>query len=209
MLKIEPYRAEFFNDLYQICLQTGAHGGDATPLYISPHALGDFFAVPYALHAPELTSVVTDAQGVCGYVLGTADSQAFEVFMNTVWLPPLRAKYAITAHTQSSEVWLLLSIAQGYKAPLDFPNFSDFPAHVHIDLLPRAQGQGMGRKLMETFLGQLQSLGVPGVHLGVSKQNTQALAFYRRMHFQTLAEDETGALLGMRLGTKLAPKKPE
>jgi ribosomal protein S18 acetylase RimI-like enzyme len=194
--KIEPYRPEFLSDLHTICLLTGDNGLDSTHLYTDPNTPGDYFAAPYAIFEPDLTFVLTDEEGACGYVLGTRDSKAFETFMNTVWLPPLRAKYPITDSSLPSERWLLELIGEGYSVP---ENSELYPAHLHIDLLPRAQGHGMGRKIMTTFLNRLYELEIPGVHLGVGKRNLNAISFYEHLGFQKLEEHEFSMLYGMRL----------
>jgi ribosomal protein S18 acetylase RimI-like enzyme len=41
---------------------------------------------------------------------------------------------------------------------------------------------------------------VPGVHLGVGRRNTRAVAFYERVGFQQLSGSEHGIIYGMRLG---------
>jgi ribosomal protein S18 acetylase RimI-like enzyme len=62
-----------------------------------------------------------------------------------------------------------------------------FPAHLHINLLPSVQGQGLGRELIRTMLTALRERGIPAVHLGVSATNVSASAFYRRLGFTELA----------------------
>ena len=49
-----------------------------------------------------------------------------------------------------------------------------YPSHLHIDLLPRGQGQGHGRLLIESLLDLLRAGGSGGVHLGVSPTNLRA-----------------------------------
>ena len=71
--------------------------------------------------------------------------------------------------------------------------FAEYPAHMHIDLLPRLQGQGLGRALIETLADALRERGVPGLHLGVSTENPGAIAFYHRVGFVTLEELVLGA----------------
>ncbi len=194
--KIESYRSEYANDLRKICLLTGDSGGDATKMFTHENVLGDYFAVPYAVHEPDLTFVLTDELGACGYALGTRDSKTFETFMNTVWLPPLRQKYASKPSSLASELWLLELIQEGYRTP---ENAELYPAHLHIDLLPRAQGHGMGRKIMTALLTRLSELGVAGVHLGVGKKNTNAIAFYEHLGFVQLHDWGTVFMYGMRL----------
>ena len=54
------------------------------------------------------------------------------------------------------------------RRALPTPVVARYPSHLHIDLLPRAQGQGHGRLLIESLLDLLRAEGSGGVHLGVS-----------------------------------------
>jgi ribosomal protein S18 acetylase RimI-like enzyme len=74
------------------------------------------------------------------------------------------------------------------------------PSHLHVDLLPRWQGGGWGRVLLERLFAQLAAAGSPGVHLGVGSANERAVRFYRRLGFEVLDDSVPGALfLGRRL----------
>jgi len=65
----------------------------------------------------------------------------------------------------------------------DFPQLvEEYPAHLHIDLLPGHQRKGFGRQLMETFCGKLRQEGVKGVHLVMAAENTNGM-FYERLGF--------------------------
>jgi ribosomal protein S18 acetylase RimI-like enzyme len=64
--------------------------------------------------------------------------------------------------------------------------YADYPSHLHIDLLPRAQGHGNGRRMLEHVMKILQKRGSPGAHLGVSEVNARAFRFYKRLGFQEL-----------------------
>lgn len=194
---IHPYASANLPDLYKICLLTGNSGADASQLYRDPELLGHFYAAPYAVHEPELTFVLTDEQGVCGYVLGCRDSHGFAAWMQAEWLPPLRQKYPLpTLDDTSKDAAMIRLIHKGYIPS----RWADaYPAHLHIDLLPKAQGHGLGRKLMNTFLGRLREFKVPGVHLGVGRRNVGAVAFYQRVGFELLEEFPWGFEYGMKL----------
>ena len=79
---------------------------------------------------------------------------------------------------------------------------AEYPAHLHIDLLPRLQGRGVGRRLVDTLLDALRRRGVPGVHLGVDAANTRAIGFYEHVGFAPIGPDHDGSdgwLFGLRL----------
>ena len=185
---IRPYHPEDLDALYDICLKTGDTGEDATHLYDDPKLLGHLYAAPYAVLEPDLTFVLEDGAGVCGYILGAFDSKTFYERLEAEWLPPLRKQYP--EPTGDEESWSRDErlIHQFYHLGATYP--PDYPSHLHIDLLPRAQGSGNGRALMETFLAALMDKGSPGVHLGTSPKNVRAERFYLRMGFHELKRRE-------------------
>ncbi len=186
--------------LYEICLRTAASGDDGTALYgAHPEVVGDLYAVPYPAFDPDLTFVTTDDAGVCGYVLGTADTSAFEKFLADEWFPAMRRKYREDASGYSAAARRLVS--RFHNGPELTPPelLQDYPAHLHIDLLPRCQGSGNGRRLMEHFLAALRSRGCPGVHLGLGIRNGRAFGFYLRLGFTELWRDDASIVMGLRL----------
>lgn len=74
------------------------------------------------------------------------------------------------------------------------------PAHLHIDLLARVRGQGLGRALVERSLGSLLDRGVSGVHVDVAADNTNGIAFYRHLGFAELEWAASSLFMGIRLG---------
>ena len=76
--RTRPYRPRDLDALYQVCLQTGRNGGDATALYRDPWLIGHVHAAPYGIFQPSLAFVAQDDAGVGGYILGALDSKAFE-----------------------------------------------------------------------------------------------------------------------------------
>lgn len=198
---VRPYQPGDLEALYRICLETGDNGEDATALYRDPKLLGELYAAPYAVREPELTFVLEDGGGVCGYILGAFDTRAFDGWLEHTWLPPLRAKYP--QPTGDPEGWTRDEriMNEFYEDRSDNDDLlAEYPSHLHIDLLPRAQGQGNGQRLMETFLAALTDRGSPGVHLGTSPQNRRAERFYLKMGFVELKRDEPHHLtMGKRL----------
>jgi len=75
--------------------------------------------------------------------------------------------------------------------------FGPYPSHLHIDLLPTAQGRGRGRALMERLLEALRRDGSAGVHLGVAAANARAIGFYEHLGFIPLGEGQEGRAVWM------------
>jgi len=187
-LRIRPLRAGDEAALMDVCLRTGDAGGDATGLLDDGELMGALWCRPYLLVEPELVSVVASQEGPpVGYVLGALDSAAFHAAADERYWPAARERFALGAAPEGSLDELLVSLihdrthadGSGAESELD----ERYPSHLHIDLLPEAQGQGFGRRLIERLIGQLDERGSSGVHLGVSKANHRAIAFYRHVGF--------------------------
>lgn len=183
--------------LYSICLRTGADGKDATDQFSDPRLLGEIYLGAYLAFEPELAFVVTsDDDQPRGYVLGTADTAAFEDRLEREWWPTLRERYPRDSVAPDSPD---ANLVRQIHAPrrTDDPWLSEYPAHLHVDLLPEAQGGGNGRRLLETLFDALRARAVPGVHLGVSDTNTSAIGFYEHLGLTRLPAE--GTTLGLDL----------
>jgi ribosomal protein S18 acetylase RimI-like enzyme len=183
---VRPYQDRDLPALYDVCLRTGNQGGDATDLYPgNPELLGAVFAAPYAVLEPELAFVVDDGQRAAGYLVGAADTATFARRFRDEWLPTQAARYPEpTGEISTPEQ--RIRYALHHPERFDNPEFAEYPAHLHIDLLPSHQRGGFGRALMTRFLDTLRERGVPGVHLAMGQANRNAYAFYQRMGFQEM-----------------------
>jgi GNAT superfamily N-acetyltransferase len=199
---IRPYRPFDLPGIYRVCLATGDSGRDAGPLHTNPDLLGHVWAGPYPVADPGLTFVAADARGVAGYIMATADTMAFEAWRQEHWWPVLREQYpAELARDPGDGTIDWLSVAHLHRAaPPAEELFGRYPAHLHIDLLPRAQGRGLGRALMGVLFDALRARGVPGLHLGVGSGNPGAHAFYLRMGFTELLRGDWGSTMVIDLG---------
>jgi ribosomal protein S18 acetylase RimI-like enzyme len=190
------------DSLYDICVRTGDSGGDASPLYRNHELLGALWVGPYLALQPELAFVAEDGQGVAGYVLGAEDTRQFEEACERDWWPALRARYPDPPADAelSADDALMRRFHHPDPTPADV--VEQFPAHLHIDILPRGQGHGVGRRLMTTLFDALRHRGVAGVHLGVGPTNTRAIGFYRHLGFRA-ADPTKDASAGGWLGLDL------
>jgi ribosomal protein S18 acetylase RimI-like enzyme len=191
-MELRPYQLSDLPHLLEICLRTGDSGRDATHLFHDRFLVGRYFAAPYAAYDAGLCLILADTSGPCGYVLGTDDTRAFVSWFNRHWLPGLRALYRrVRVPSSAPDHWLFDLMRRPAKVP---PCAHDYPAHLHIDLLPRAQGQGWGRRMMQAWGHLAHHRGATGVHLGVATGNHAAQAFYSRVGLQRLESAEEGAV---------------
>jgi GNAT superfamily N-acetyltransferase len=199
----EPVRVRQFQpgdlgDLYRICLLTADSGEDATPLYGDPQLPGHLYVAPYAIFEPALAFVAEDGDGVGGYTVAALDTAAFERRLERDWWPGLRARYAgpsaeAAGGMSDAERLARYSIHQPWRPSRDL--LQDFPSHLHIDLLPRMQGHGVGRRLIERLAAGLRARGSPGVHLLVGRRNTRARGFYDHVGFTELPTEGGGVFV--------------
>lgn len=203
---IRPYQSADLDDLYRVCLQTADNGEDATALFSDPMLPGQVFAAPYAIFEPSLAWVAEDAAGVGGYVLGALDTTAFEERLERDWWPALRDRYPdprqVSGALSEPERVMLQDIHQPFRS--DPALVMRYPSHLHIDLLPRLQGRGLGRGLIETLLAALRDNGSRGVHLHVSRANQRAAGFYRHVGLTELPATGTRIFAMTLAGANLA-----
>ena len=186
--------------VYEVCLHTGDDGQDAANLFDDPRALGNIFVGPYLKFEPELAFVLEDPRGVCGYVLGALDSKKYYQAYQTRWLPHLQARYPEPAGEPAHWTRTQHVHHEYYHPNIFLPDpYEPYPSHLHIDLLPRAQGHGLGREMMNVLLGELAARGSPGVHLGMAITNARAERFYRKLGFHELARVREVLYLGKTL----------
>ena len=199
MTMIRPFRAEDLDALYAICLATGDHGEDAQSHYDDKRIIGEIYAAPYAVLEPGLAFVTEDDEGVGGYIIGTRDSRAFEAACEASWWPKLRLVHENPRGTPPDGwTWDQKRAFQIHR-PFAIPDavVATAPAHLHINLLPRLQGQGLGQAMLDTWLWAAGGKA----HLGCDVQNLRAQRFYDAYGFSRLpAEESAPGTVWMTIG---------
>ncbi len=189
MVRIRPYRASDLDALYEICLKTGDSGQDASHLYRDPRIIGHIYAGPYGVLEPQHCFVAEDEAGVGGYVIGTADTHGFERRQEASWWPDLRTRHGDPGAPRADftpDERMAYLIHHPPKTPRRVNE--PYPAHLHIDLLPRFQGIGLGKRMIDTFRAHMAGAGVEALHLGVGPKNERGVRFYRAYGFHVIEQ---------------------
>lgn len=199
MTGIRSFRPGDEAALAEICLRTADAGADATGVLDDDRIWAEIFVLPYVARHPDLAFVVEADDGrVVGYVVSAPDTRAFEEWFRTRWWPEHGAAWPLPDEDSTRQDGIL-RYASGRRAGAE-PYGDTYPAHLHIDLLPEVQGQGWGRRLIETLVDALRARGVTGLHLVASSDNHGAIAFYPRLGFTPLASHAGAQAFGMDLG---------
>ena len=170
-------------------------------MFGDPQILGHVFAAPYALFEPSLAFVAEDEAGVGGYIVGALDSRAFAERLEAGWWPALRDRYPAPPSELAPDQWTPDQRAARFiHVPLTVPDelAENYPSHLHINLLPRLQSQGLGRQLMDTLIRALREQGSVGVHFFVWPANQRAVGFYQHLGF-TMISAEPAVIFTMDL----------
>lgn len=199
MTIIRPCRAADLDALYRICLATADAGEDGAHLYRDPGLVGHVYAGPYGTLFRDASFVLEDEHGVGGYIVGAADTHAYEVRLEREWWPRLRGMYPDPPRQTTMDERMMHHI---HHPDETLPHlYEKYPAHLHINMLPRLRRQGWGRKLTGTWLARVAELGASAAHLGVGVRNANAVAFYRAYGFHDIELEDEGSCLVMGIET--------
>jgi ribosomal protein S18 acetylase RimI-like enzyme len=197
-VRIRPFRPGDEPALADICLRTADAGADGTGVLDDNDLWAEIFVLPYVHRHPDLAFVVEADQGeVVGYIVAAPDTAAFEEWFRDEWWPRHAGRWPRPAAEVTRQDGILRYAYGRGDGGQDFGEA--YPAHLHIDLLPEAQGSGLGRQLIETLAAELARRGVPGIHLVASADNAGAIAFYPRVGFTPLPSPDGARAFGRTL----------
>lgn len=201
-----PFQISDKDILYRICQQTALAGEDASHVFKDVKLLGDIYVGPYLVYQPELVWVMEDEEGICGYLLAAENTPAYQNWFEQKWLPKIREGRVcpnFEGNDLSPDESLLASL---FDFSIYRPGWMlQFPAHFHIELLPRIQGKGVGTRCINDLCSLLIKRGCQGVHLGMHPENHQALKFYQKLGFQVLEHADLCWEEVLYLGKNLKP----
>lgn len=194
-ITLRPFRSGDLDALYAVCVGTADAGRDGRHLYPDPRAIGDIYAAPYGVLAPDLVVVAEDADGIAGYAVGALDTRAWEDRLERAWWPAARQRHPAPDPARRANWGEAERRAAFIHAPTPIPAavVDAFPGHMHLNLLPRLQGRGLGRALCRAWLDTARAAGIGALHIGTGPSNPRAVAFWQAMGFVPLGLPESAA----------------
>ena len=178
-MKIEMYTPEYKKAMEDICIATASERARTQQRH------HDFTLLMYCdeyLDHEKALMLMADEQPV-GYVLCAENYAAWKQNMT-----PYAEKIEALGDPYDKHVHDGLEMYGVYA--------SEYPAHMHIDILEKYTGGGNGTALFHALIGLLKKDGVRGLMLGVDLHNIRAVSFYQKMGFVPL--NDLG-LMGLKL----------
>ncbi|KAG7096801.1 hypothetical protein E1B28_004210 [Marasmius oreades] len=174
--------------LSRVCLLTADAGSSAEGLHDYPELPGLIFAVPYVKLPTTWAFVLIDdsTDAVIGYIVGSKDTREFERYAAEHWWPPLAEKYPPSLAVKPNDEKYMKLLQKMFTAPNE--NIAFATAHLHINILPGYQRQGLGQRMIDTAVEFLKGENIQGngVWLGMDPRNDQAKKFYDRIGFKPI-----------------------
>ncbi len=187
-VEVRRYRPEDRAAVRHICFVTGFMGEPVDWLWGDEQSFADMFSSYYTDREPESAFVTVHDGEVLGYLLGCRDS-------TRAWNPAAVAgrhvfrRGIVFRPGTAAMIWrsvgdVVADLARRRVRLADYEFVDpDYPAHLHINLLPAARGSGAGGRLVRAWLSDLRAAVVPGCFLQTMAENTNAIAFFEAVGF--------------------------
>lgn len=158
--------------LSEICIETAIYLPIKNPKGRFAKAIALMYADYYAVCEKENCFVLVDENdNAKGYILCAPNFEEY------------KAKFKSQFGEKLKNIGIVFYLSQLIEFKTMVKYAENFPAHLHIDLLPECQGQGHGALLIDKLIDHLKTLNVKGVMLGCMSKNVGAIKFYSRLGF--------------------------
>ncbi len=182
MLTIRKYEEKDYDGVCYACLHSE---DDEMSAGLSEFVLHTFCEY-YIEQEPHNCFVLDDDGKAVGYIICAEDFDRFKTVFDEQY-------FTRAAHDKDRLEWARTAydLHAKYKG--------DYPAHLHIDLLPAYQRMGFGGKLLNTLFDHLRAKGIKGVMLTTGTGNITANNFYKKYGFEALEIFDTDIAFGKKL----------
>jgi ribosomal protein S18 acetylase RimI-like enzyme len=187
-LAVRPYLPADRQAVFRIGADTAFFGAPIEAYMDDRNAFLDAFYAYYTDLEPEHTWVACANREVVGFLAGCVDTHIHDWQIQRVIVPRLvgnflRGRY----HFGKRSIRYFGGLLEGLLRR-EFTNvdLEVYPAHLHINVDAAWRGHKLGQRLMEAYLRQLRSLGIPGVYLDTTSLNEIACRLYEKMGFRLL-----------------------
>jgi GNAT superfamily N-acetyltransferase len=192
-IKIRPFLVADRQKVFRIAADT-AFFGDPVEAFLDDRRLFcDAIVRYYTDFEVDYFWVACKGKLVAGYLSGCVDTanQRKRHLFHTIL--PLVQRVFQGKYKIGEKTWRFTRSLIGGVIRNEFTHVSydKYPSHLHINVEATNRGQGLGQKLMEAYLNQIEQLRIPGVFLGTTNLNEEACRLYEKMGFELLDRRKT------------------
>jgi GNAT superfamily N-acetyltransferase len=206
-ISIRPYSAKDRQAVRQIAFDTAFLGEPGSAFIDDQELLEDSLTSYFIDYEPESCFVAASGTEVIGYIYGAKDASVQRRGLVRKLLFKALKRNALFCGKNAAFLFACLkSLLRGeFKAP-DFSR--EYPAVLHINLKEGFRSQGIGARLIATYLDYLKESRVKGVHLATLSD--RAARFYEKNNFTLLYRNKRSyfrKLLGKEIDCYIFGKK--
>ncbi|MCL2508898.1 MAG: GNAT family N-acetyltransferase [Oscillospiraceae bacterium] len=189
-IEIRPYERRDFDQVRLICIATDnrpARSETRRTFVLKTYC--DYYIETEPRNCFVAVDLDADPGGgkVAGYILCAEDYEDYAKNFAKNYLPKIKETGWMNSVMVRAEVRVF-----GRHAAF-------FPAHMHIDILPAYQRQGVGGRLVDTLVAHLKAKKIKGVMLIVGSKNIKGCSFYRKYGFSEIGKIGSGIEFGLDL----------
>lgn len=173
-MTIRPYKKQDFRFVQDICVATSAYAEQDNA--VNRALLCSLYCDYYLDNEPEFCYVAATEDDVpVGYVLCAANLDEYHDQMENSYLPL----------TRKLDSGMYYEAMAQQKIESRYTKLG-YTAHIHIDILPEYQRQGVGTELIAALTQKLKETFVEGMFLICSLKNKGAREFYEKLGFEDI-----------------------
>jgi ribosomal protein S18 acetylase RimI-like enzyme len=163
-----------------------SEGAPTADLWGHQESQAAVYLEPYLRHEPESLLVAEENGALVGYLTGCVDSARFPSESERMDEAIRNHRLMLRPRPVAFFARSVLDVAVakvGRRPTAQECRDPRWPAHLHINVEPKARGTGVADGLMSRWLDRLRQVGSPGCHLQTVCENTRAVRFFERMGF--------------------------
>lgn len=184
-MEIRKYKNKDFENFRKICIDTASENLRSSER--KRRILTLTYCEYYVECEPDVCFALADgSDNAVGYIICAADNRKYAKAFS---------KYV----RKIAKLSLPSAMGARFGAKIYEPFYNDYPAHLHIDILPEYQHSGYGTQLMNALKAELKSRNIKGVMLCVGAGNKNAVAFYNKNGFEIVKSAPGSYFMGCRL----------
>jgi ribosomal protein S18 acetylase RimI-like enzyme len=173
-----------------VCFETGLMGDPMLDQFGDRDTFAHLFCDWYLMNRPDTCWVVDDGDGeVVGYLIASPDRPDESAHQRQVLTRHLLGRGVILRpSTMGFFVRAVTDLTTDRGALTSPVDPEEYPAEMHINLLPDLRGHRLGSQLMDALMDALRIRSVPGVQLSAFGENLDAIAFFESQGFEAVGE---------------------